>query len=165
MMEAINMYANFPRSKRHKLYSALMVHPDFPFHDDPDESYTGRWFVIATGNYTAPASQDGLDIVVDFLCESMNYDNVQKNNIYNIYIQLMNMIIHKETFINTLNDISSAREGLEARKVWDLYVNLPFKSGPGMAYAKSWPKTINPDRTYSRIKTRPISYKKLKKQK
>lgn len=51
-----------------------------------------------------------------------------------------------------LADIPRAREGMEARKVWDLLVNLPFLDGPGLKYfATHFPKTVDPERRTSRM--------------
>jgi len=49
--------------------------------------------------------------------------------------------------------ILEAREGMEARKVWDLRVNLPFLDGPGLKYfAAHFPKTVDPERrTYRKF--------------
>jgi len=143
---------------------AVMNNPEFPFQPEVD-SYQWRWFIIATNDYEAPASRDSLDKIVNLICKEMKYNDEQKNKIYTIYfkeIHEINKVEHKEIFISTINDISGAREGLEARKIWDLYVNLPFKGGPGTLYAKAWPTTVNPDRTYSRIKSRPIPNTQLK---
>jgi len=59
---------------------------------------------------------------------------------------------HKKTFANTLRNIPTAREGMEARRVWNNKVGLPYKSGPGLDYAAQWPLTVNPNRTTSRSK-------------
>lgn len=85
--EAINMYENLPRSKRNKLYTAVMNNPEFPFRDDPDDSYAGRWFIIATGDYEAPASRDKLDKIVNLICKEMKYNSQEKNKMYTIYIK------------------------------------------------------------------------------
>lgn len=61
---------------------------------------------------------------------------------------------HANTFRNTLRNIPRAREGMEARKVWNTYVNLPFMNGPGRnEYASYWPKTVAPNRPNSRMLT------------
>jgi len=61
---------------------------------------------------------------------------------------------HANTFRNTLQNIPRAREGMEARKVWNTYVNLPFMNGPGRnEYASYWPKTVAPNRPNSRMLT------------
>jgi hypothetical protein len=65
--EAIALYAALDRGRRAALYARVMANAAFPFHDGPDDSHAGRWFIIATGNYTAPAAQVGLDSIVDQL--------------------------------------------------------------------------------------------------
>jgi hypothetical protein len=47
---------------------------------------------------------------------------------------------------------------MEARKVWNEQVDLPYKSGPGRNYASAWPSTVNPDRSASRK----LTYKRNK---
>ena len=49
-----------------------------------------------------------------------------------------------------LANIPRAREGMEARKVWDERVGLPFNYGPGYAIAEHYPKTVDPERKASR---------------
>jgi len=53
-------------------------------------------------------------------------------------------------FRKTLKNIPYAREGMEARKIWNTKVNLPFTSGPGRNYASQWPRTVAPNRYNSR---------------
>ena len=60
---------------------------------------------------------------------------------------------HRRTFRNTLQNIPRAREGMEARKVWNEQVNLPYTGGPGRNYASAWPRTVDPDRKASRLLT------------
>ncbi len=62
---------------------------------------------------------------------------------------------HKRRFANTLRNIPNAREGMEARRLWNNKVNQPFVGGPGLDYAAHWPKTVNPNRTTSRTKFPP----------
>jgi hypothetical protein len=66
---------------------------------------------------------------------------------YEIYIEEIKKLL---PLINTLKNIPRAREGMEARKVWNTQVNLPFNSGPGRNYAAHWPKTVAPNRPNSR---------------
>ena len=57
---------------------------------------------------------------------------------------------HRRRFRNTLQNIPRAREGMEARKVWNERVNLPFEEGPGRNFASAWPRTVDPNRRASR---------------
>jgi hypothetical protein len=57
---------------------------------------------------------------------------------------------HKNKFKIVLDNIPRAREGMEARKVWNTHINLPFVSGPGKNFAKSWPEVVAPNRASSR---------------
>ena len=53
---------------------------------------------------------------------------------------------------DVLASIPEAREGMEARKVWDVCVNLPILYGPGQKYfAAHFPKTVDPERRTSRV--------------
>ena len=61
--------------------------------------------------------------------------------------------IHRRRFRNTLQNIPRAREGMEARKVWNQRVNLPFNDGPGRNFASAWPRTVDPNRKASRLLT------------
>jgi len=52
-----------------------------------------------------------------------------------------------------LDIVPEAVEGMEARKVWDKRVNLPFQNGPGVEhFTPFWPKTKNPERRESRVR-------------
>ena len=57
---------------------------------------------------------------------------------------------HRKKYRNVLANIPTAREGMEARKVWNKRVNLPFKYGPGSLFAKYYPATVDPERSTSR---------------
>jgi hypothetical protein len=46
---------------------------------------------------------------------------------------------------------------MEARKVWNTHTNLPFVSGPGKNFAKSWPEVVAPNRDSSRRLTNLLS--------
>ena len=61
---------------------------------------------------------------------------------------------HRNTYRNVLANIPMAREGMEARRVWDERVNLPFKYGPGSLFAQYYPKTVDPERTWLRQRGR-----------
>ena len=65
--EAIALYAALDRGRRAALYARVMANAAFPFHDGPDDSQSGRWFIIATGDYPAPVAQLGLDRIVEQL--------------------------------------------------------------------------------------------------
>jgi hypothetical protein len=76
---------------------------------------------------------------------------------------------HKITFRNTLRNIPRAREGMEARRVWNDRVGLPFTGGPGRSqrnleysYLLHWPRTVNPNRTTSRARTARGGYRNRK---
>ena len=53
---------------------------------------------------------------------------------------------------NVVANIPRAREGMEARKVWNNRVGLPYTSGPGRNFAAGWPRTVAPNRTASKIR-------------
>jgi hypothetical protein len=79
--EAIALYAALDRSRRAALYARVMANPAFPFHDGPDVSHEGRWFIIATGDYPAPAAQVGLNRIV----EQLFPDQVRRAIAYRVY--------------------------------------------------------------------------------
>lgn len=58
---------------------------------------------------------------------------------------------HRNKYRSVLANIPMAREGMEARRVWDERVNLPFKYGPGSLFSEYYPKTVDPERTTSRL--------------
>jgi hypothetical protein len=89
---AVALYDSLPRSKRNILYNSIINHPDFPFHDDPDDSHLGRWFVIATGDYEAPASQASLDVIMNSIQGSEGYSDTVITKIYQLYIDEINKI-------------------------------------------------------------------------
>ena len=80
--EATRLYALLPRDRRSDLYNAVMANPMFPFHDGPDDSHTGRYFLIATGNYRAPVANDPLNIIINGLALNEGYTDAQKDIIY-----------------------------------------------------------------------------------
>ena len=62
--QATRLYAALPRNLRSRLYQAVMADPEMPFREGPD-TLTGRWFVISTGDYPAPAAQQALDAIIE----------------------------------------------------------------------------------------------------
>jgi hypothetical protein len=99
MQNAIELYAQFSRINRNLLYSKVIAHPDFPFHDGPDDSALGRWFIIVTGDYEAPACNDSLDIIVNNIKMSEKYNDTQINRIYEIYIEEINNILNEQKLV------------------------------------------------------------------
>lgn len=59
---------------------------------------------------------------------------------------------HRNKFANTLKNIPKAREGMEARSIWNSRVNLPFKNGPGRNFLKflDSPNVVDPEKHTSR---------------
>jgi hypothetical protein len=86
---ATNLYAMLNRNLRSKLYDLMMADETSPFRDGPDDSPKGRWFAIATGDYTAPAAHLQLDEIVNQLPLS----DVQKEQMFNTYIKHLKPLI------------------------------------------------------------------------
>jgi hypothetical protein len=84
--EATRLYALLPRNRRDELYHAVMKNPLFPFHHD-EYSYIGRYFLVATGDYTAPASNEPLNIIINDIVTNEGYNDAQKNDMYKVYIE------------------------------------------------------------------------------
>ena len=85
--EATRLYALLPRDKRNDLYNAVIGNPLFPFHDGPDTSHAGRYFLIATGDYRAPVANDPLDNIINSIALNKGYTDDQKNDMYRVYIE------------------------------------------------------------------------------
>jgi len=85
--EATRLYALLPRDRRSDLYNAVMANPMFPFHDDADYTHAGRYFLIATGNYRAPVSQEPLNRILNGLALNEGYTDAQKDLMYRVYIE------------------------------------------------------------------------------
>ncbi len=86
---ATNLYTMLPRNLRSRLYIKMMMDETSPFRDEPDDSPAGRWFAIATGDYTAPAAHLQLDEIVNQLPLS----DVQKEQMFNTYIKHLKPLI------------------------------------------------------------------------
>lgn len=80
---ATELYAMLPRNMRDRLYGLMMVNPNNPFRDGPDDSPAGRWFIIATGNYTAPVAQLPLNQIVNQLPLTAE----QREQMYTVYVR------------------------------------------------------------------------------
>jgi hypothetical protein len=81
------LYTVLPRSRRGVLYRRIMSNPEFPFHDDANDSAAGRWFVVATGNHEAPAAQLSLSKIIDEVSRHMNYTEEQKEVMFKVYVE------------------------------------------------------------------------------
>jgi hypothetical protein len=65
-------WARFPRSKRGRLYMAIMNNPsNTVFRDGPDDTHVGRWFATAMGDYTAPISSLNITEIIDILFHNL----------------------------------------------------------------------------------------------
>ena len=84
---ADRLYTALPRPQRGDLYRRIMSNPEFPFHDDLDDSAAGRWFGIATGNHEAPASQLSLSKIIDKVSENQHYSEEQKEGMFKVYVE------------------------------------------------------------------------------
>jgi len=152
---ADELFRYVPQYKKYELYRAVVRNPRFP-NTSPvfDASYydVRRWRSETT-SYTA--NNVVLSYYIELLAESSGTPTDKeieefKKTMYEIYIEEIEKLLNKEKFKNTLKNIPRAREGMEARKVWNTQVNLPFNSGPGRNYAAHWPKTVAPNRPNSR---------------
>jgi hypothetical protein len=80
---ATELYAMLPRNLRHQLYTLMMNNPNNPFHDGPDDSFSGRWFIISTGDYPAPAAQAPLNQIVG----QLPLTAAQREQMYTVYVR------------------------------------------------------------------------------
>jgi len=78
-------------------------------------------------------------------------DDVEETAI-DAFKTFLNNQIQGQGFRNVVANIPHAREGMEARKVWNNRVGLPYTSGPGRNFAAGWPRTVAPNRTASKIR-------------
>jgi len=87
MMEstANEQFAAFPRALRVSLRNQILADPESPFREGPDETWTGRGFAIALGEYTAPISQCTLTQLLD--CLGLNPD--QRSNLVATFVRWM----------------------------------------------------------------------------
>jgi hypothetical protein len=92
--EATDMYAEFPRPLRHYVYARIMENQDFPFHDDPNDSFEGRWFAIATGNFPAPVAQEPLHHILYSLGEHLDLPENQITDMFRIYRDTMAEVLN-----------------------------------------------------------------------
>ncbi len=81
--QATRLYAALPRNLRWRLYQAVMADPQMPFRDGPDDTHVGRYFIIATGDYPAPAAQQALDQII----EQLPVTPAQREITYQVYIR------------------------------------------------------------------------------
>ena len=152
---ADELFRLVPQYKKYELYRAVVRNPSFP-NTSPvfDASYydVRRW---RSGTTSYTANNVALGHYIELLAESsgsLTDKEIEefKKTMYEIYIQEIEKLLHKEKFKNTLKNIPRAPEGLAARGVLNTYVNLPFNSGPGRNFAAHWPKTVAPNRPNSR---------------
>ena len=152
---ADELFRSVPQYKKYELYRAVVRNPSFP-RTSPvfDEDYYGvRTWRSGTTSYIPNNLTLGhyIDLLAESSVSTTNEEVEEfKKTMYEIYIDEMEKLINKKKFTNTLKNIPRAREGMEARKVWNTYVNLPYNSGPGRNFAAEWPKTVAPNRTNSR---------------
>lgn len=85
MNHATDLYAALPRNRRGELYTRVMANPAFPFHDGPNDSPAGRYFIIATGAAPTPASHNTLDVIVVALAQNEGYNQAQVTTMYQVY--------------------------------------------------------------------------------
>jgi hypothetical protein len=86
---ATNLYTMLPRNLRSRLYNQMMADESCPFRDGPDDSPEGRWFAVATGDYTAPAAHLQLDEIV----KQLPLSDVQKEQMFTTYIKHLKPLI------------------------------------------------------------------------
>jgi hypothetical protein len=80
---ATELYAMLPRNLRSRLYDLMMSNPNNPFHDGPDDSFVGRWFIISTGDYQAAAAQAPLNEIVG----QLPLTDEQRAQMYTVYVR------------------------------------------------------------------------------
>jgi hypothetical protein len=106
--KASELYENLPRNLRGILYDAVMSNPKFPYHEGPDESFLGRFFIIATGNYTSPASSKPLNVIIDDIVNNKAFTPEQEDMIYDVYIEEIEKLTG-ETYIKKGRNLRGAQ--------------------------------------------------------
>jgi hypothetical protein len=69
---ANEQFAAFPRALRSSLHAQILADPESLFREGPDDTWTGRGFAIALGEYPSPLSQCTLTQLLD--CLGLNPD-------------------------------------------------------------------------------------------
>jgi len=62
---ANEQFRAFPRSMRSTLHARILADIESPFRDGPDDSWTGRGFAIALGDFAVPISHCSLSDLLD----------------------------------------------------------------------------------------------------
>ncbi len=111
--KAVQLYAALPRNLRAQLYGVVMADPEMPFRDGPDNSYDGRYFIIATGDYTAPAAQQALDEII----EQLPITPEQRAIAYQVYVRhLSPMVLQNLRRRRPANPLSNNNNAVAYRK-------------------------------------------------
>jgi len=112
--QADALYAAIPLHRRRILYNAVMANPRFPFHERIDESGEGTWFHIAFVTYALP-NRPPLSIVIDAIALHKDYTPAQRQVMYEVLIEEMSKILHRNRFATTLRNLPAAYPGMVAR--------------------------------------------------
>ena len=85
---ANEQFATFPRALRSSLRTRILADPESPFREGPDETWAGRGFAIALGDYPAPISLCTLTQLLD--CLGLNPD--QRSNLTATFVRWMTVL-------------------------------------------------------------------------
>ena len=102
MMESVanEQFAAFPRALRCSLHTQILADPESSFREGPDETWTGRGFAIALGDYPAPISQCTLTQLLD--CLGLNPD--QRSNLVATFVRWMTALSPTPVVEETVED-------------------------------------------------------------
>lgn len=89
-----------------------MADPEIAFRNEPDNSYAGRFFAIATGNYMAPAAQQELDAII----EQLPITPEQREAVYEVYVRhLKNLHLMRLRLARPSNPLNNSNNSTNYR--------------------------------------------------
>jgi hypothetical protein len=87
-MEAAQLYESFPRHLRPELRARILADPESPFHEGPDETWTGRGFAFTLSDSSAPIT----NCTLPQLFECMGLNNEQKRELAATFLRWMRVL-------------------------------------------------------------------------